>query len=600
MRLYAILASVAALAAVALNYFPVPYQLYIVSALTAIAVLCSVQSWRTSWPALCGVLLLLTYGAFQAVSGYYFFLALSAVCAAIVCWRALPKPLLTEQTIRWHDTLTTLPVTVKRISRGVHKDVAVADVEVGHMLFVGPGETFALDGIIVEGTTSTDESVLTGTAALIDKLSGSKVYAGTINVSGKIVMRVTALPQHSVVYTLHGHAKEVSLPQAPLVELTETKAKKFGTTFVIAALIGGAVWAFFGVEAGILHGAAALLILYPVALQAGARKHYQELITNYTQEGVLIRDATTVEKLATLNTVVFDKTGILTKGDLQVENVVSYKPYTQQQVLNLAATVASQNNHVVSRTILYFARSLGAMSLQKVEDFTEYGAKGMSGIVNGKKVLVGTAALIEHHTFTVPVDSIKLKEEGKTVVYVAVDKDLIGYVALHDSLRDNAKDVIHMLKPHYRTVLVSGDDEDTAVAFARSAGMHEIIPADTQQERADEIKRLQDKEKIVAFVSTGMHDEIVRKQANASLAIGAQHVTDITSHDAVLLRPDLALIPKLLLSCKEFVRAVHHRAKASYWYHVVVLIAVLLIPSLPVLPLVAALMSTAFSYIAKV
>jgi P-type Cu+ transporter len=362
------------------------------------------------------------------------------------------------------------------------------------------------------------------------------------------------------------------------------------------AVLGGLAWFYFGLEAAVMHIAAALFVVYPIAMQVGSRQRYQELVTMYTKEGVLIRDATTVEKLSTINTVVFDKTGILTKGDLQVDHVISYKPYTQQQVLNLAATVESLSNHVVSRTIVYFARSLGAMSLQKVENFTEYGGKGVSGVVNGKRVLAGNAAFIEQHTLTVPVDSMKLKEEGKAVVYVAVENELIGYIALHDSLRDNAKDVIHALKPHYRSVLISSDDEDVAVAFARSAGMHEIIPAETQQERADEIKRLQGKEKVVAFVSTGIREELVRKQADASLAIGAQHVTDITSHDAVLLRPDLGLVPRLLLSCKEFVATMHKKARATYVYHAVALTVMLVLPTMFFLPVIAAALGTVFSY----
>jgi cation transport ATPase len=393
-----------------------------------------------------------------------------------------------------------IPSTARRITRRVEQEVPTSDLTVEQLVLVQPHEFFPADGVITEGTTSVDERSITGAEQPVEKLPSSRVYAGTQNVSGKVLVRLTAVGDNTIARRIETFMQR---QQAQRSEPVSFFAR--ATQFMRRAPDTN------------------------VQLQALAEK------------GIFVAGSEVLQKLRSVDTLVFDKTGIITTGAMHVMHVVSFKPYTQQQVLNTAAALEAHSKHLTARAVVHFARVHGASALQRVDEVKEEPGLGVSGKLNGKVVFVGNAAFLQRKKVKIPKEALEHKAEGETVVYVVSGKDVLGYLALSNSLKSNVKTVMHELKKHYRVIMLSGDHQDTAAAIGLQANMHEVIAEVRAEKREEEIAALQRKGKTVAYI-TALH---TTRMADVTITMGTRAAF---SGDVSILHGDLESIHQLFHS----------------------------------------------------
>jgi cation transport ATPase len=386
-----------------------------------------------------------------------------------------------------------IPNTARRIVRGVEKEVPVNEITPDQLVLVKPEEYFPVDGIITEGATTVDEKLITGFEA-VEKFPSSRVYAGTKNNASKVIVRTTATADNTL----------LSRIQIFMQRQQDTPKPKKG--------------------------------LFAKFLRKPDTNH--ETLKILSQQGIFVASEQILDKLRKVDTIVFDKTGIITTGAKHVVHVVSFKPYTQQQVLNITAAIESHSAHLTAKSIVSFARLHGAVALQPVEEFKEELGIGVSGKINGKTVVVGPAALFQKKKIRIPKEAFSHKEEGETVIYIAMDKEILGYIALNNPVKKNAKEILQTLKQHRRVVMLTGEHEETAAAIAKQVAMNEVIADVRASKREDEIVALQKKGRSVAYV-TAINST---RKADVTITMGTRAAF---SGDVTILHGDLEAIKTL-------------------------------------------------------
>jgi P-type Cu+ transporter len=347
-----------------------------------------------------------------------------------------------------------IPDKARRIIRGIEREIPAAEVTPDTLLLVLKDERFPADGVITEGTTMVDERIVTGMDD-VEKFPSSRVYAGTANKGGRVVVRATAVGEQTLLRRI-----ELFTQQQGTIQ----EKKGFFSKF------------------------------FP-------KRAVTETLAALREKGIFAANADVIQALRSVDTIVFDKTGIITTGAKHVMHVVSFKPYTQQQLLNTAAAVEAHSNHLTAKAIVSFARLHGASALQRVDDFKEEPGLGVTGKIGDKTIIAGSAALLQKKKIKVPKEALEHKSEGETVIYVASGKEVLGYIALNNPVKKDAKEALAALKPDYRVILLTGEHEETAAAIAQKVAMHEIIADVRPEKREEHIAALQKKGKRVAYVT---------------------------------------------------------------------------------------------------
>ena len=429
--------------------------------------------------------------------------------------------------------------TAEVLRDDVYVQIPLEQVKVGDLIRVRPGEKIAVDGTVLEGETSIDESMVTGESIPVDKSVGDAVIGSTINNSGTIIFRAEKVGSETMLAQIVDFVKKAQTSRAPIQDLTDKISGIFVPAVVILGLLTFWIWFVFLGESfvtSLLYGVAVLIIACPCALGLATPTALMVGTGRSAKMGILLKNGTVLQEIQKVQTVVFDKTGTLTEGKPVVTDVIG----DEREVLSLAASLEDVSQHPLAQAIVNRASELG-ISLYPVENFQALHGKGVTGDINGKQVLLGNAKLLDD--LAIPHDYQErfdlLEKEAKTVVFLSVDGQLKGLIALQDVPKENAKEAIAKLKKRgLRTVMLTGDNAGVAHAIAEQIGIEEVIANVLPEEKAHEIHKLQKNGKL-AFVGDGINDAPALSVADVGIAMGSGTDIAIESADLVLTTNNL-------------------------------------------------------------
>ena len=454
------------------------------------------------------------------------------------------------------------PQTARVLRDEIATEIPVEQVKVGDVISVIAGETVPVDGTILEGETSIDQSVMTGESIPVDKAAGDTVSSGTINQFGTFIMRADSISENSSLQRMVRLAEEAEENKAPIV----TAADRWATWLVVIALSCAIItWIVTGqfmraVTVLVVFCPCAFILATPTAVLAG--------IGNAAKYGIVVRSGDAVERLSTIKRVAFDKTGTITYGKPQVTAFVSVdKAYSDNGILRIAALAEQKSEHPLGKAIWDAYEKSGGKN-EAISDFRVIAGQGISAVVDGKTVRAGKEGFMKEQGVDISACSDACKPEldkGATAVYIATDKTLIGFIALRDTVREDAKATIEKLKSIGITpMLLTGDNEQAASAIAGNVGINDVRANLLPEEKMNIIKSYSVGADPICMIGDGVNDALALTSADAGIAMGGIG-SDIAveSADAVLVSDDIKRLPYLFNLMQKVMRKVHVNIIAS-------------------------------------
>jgi P-type Cu+ transporter len=443
------------------------------------------------------------------------------------------------------------PKTARRLSTdGTETDVPLSEIMVGDRLRVRPGEKVPVDGLVLEGNSSVDESMVTGESISIEKTADAKVVGGTINGNGSFVMKAERVGSETLLAQIVKMVSEAQRTRAPIQRLADKVASYFVPAVLAVAVITFAVWAMAGPQPRFAHAlinaVAVLIIACPCALGLATPMSIMVGTGRGASLGILVRNAEALETLEKVTTLVVDKTGTLTEGKPRLSSVVTSESFNETWVLQAMASLEKASEHPLAAAILAGAKDK-QLELLPVTNFAALTGKGVSGTLQGKRVAAGNAALMRDigaQPEALEQQAEVLRRDGQTVMFLAWDGRLAGLVAVADPIRDSARQAIAELKQEgIKVVMVTGDNRTTAAALAQKLGIDfeaEVLPA----QKAEVVKRMQMQGAIVAMAGDGVNDAPALAQAQVGIAMGTGTDVAMESGSIILVKGDLRGILK--------------------------------------------------------
>lgn len=425
--------------------------------------------------------------------------------------------------------------------------VPLDQVKVGDIIRVKPGEKIPVDGVIVDGSTTIDESMVTGESMPVTKKKGDNVVGSTINTNGTFTFKATKVGSDTMLSQIVDLVKKAQTSHAPIQNLTDKISNIFVPAVLIIAIITFVVWYVFlnaPLVTALLFAVSVVVIACPCALGLATPTALMVGTARSAKMGVLIKNGEVLEEVSDINTVVFDKTGTITVGKPQVTDIVGDK----DKVLTIAASLEENSEHPLATAIVKKAKE-DKIALAKVTNFAAIEGKGVRASYNGKTAFVGSDKLLEDISISQEMkdQAIKLQKEAKTVVYVGLGKEIIGLVAIQDVPKPSSKAAIAELKKRgLKTVMLTGDNQNVAEAIGKEVGIDQVIAGVLPTEKAAEIEKLQNEGNKVAFVGDGINDAPALSTANVGIAMGSGTDIAIESGGIVLVQNDLMGVVRAL------------------------------------------------------
>ena len=468
--------------------------------------------------------------------------------AGEVAWIMALGALLEDWTVErakkgLRNLINLTPQTGRRITDETEEVIPVDEIRLGDTLRILPGESVPVDGEIIKGTSSLDQSIMTGESLPIDKEVGDEVFCGTMNLYGAIDIKATSLGENSSLQKLIDLVKAADEKQAP----TQRIADKWATWLVPVALaIAIAAWIVTG---NIERGVTVLVVFCPCALILATPTAIMAAIGQATKYGVLIKSGEALETLGGLNTLVFDKTGTLTYGNLEVSDVISIKDdLPSEELLKIVASCEKLSEHPLAKAIVKNAKE-AQINIEEPQDFKMYPGKGVTCTNSYGKVYAGNSKFLSEYNIDVDVDCQmdKLKHEGKASIIVALNGEVIGLIGLSDVIREDSKDMIEKLHDlGTETILLTGDNSETANYFAGQVGIGKVFGNLLPEEKLSWIEKLKSEGRKVCMIGDGVNDAPALKTADVSVAMGSVGSdVAIEAADIALLGDDIGKIPYL-------------------------------------------------------
>jgi len=466
------------------------------------------------------------------------------------------------------------PKTALVIRDGEETEIPVEDVQVGDLILVRPGERVPVDGIIRQGYSSIDESMITGESIPVEKKVGDEVISATINKTGSFQFEATKVGKDTTLARIIRLVDEAQGSKAPVQRLADVIASYFVPIVIGIAIITFIIWYFVGpapaLTFALLNFVAVLIIACPCALGLATPTAIMVGTGKGAENGVLIRSAEALERSHKIRTVLLDKTGTLTQGEPEVTDVIASPSSSQQEVLRLAASAERGSEHPLGEAIVK-ASSEKKLELFPASDFTAIPGHGVEAAVGKKKLLLGNLKLIKDRGLSLnrlEEEANRLWEEGKTVMFLALDSQVVGIIAVADTLKPNAKEALEeMHKMGVETVMLTGDNQRTAEAIAREAGVDRVRAEVLPEHKAQEVKKLQDEGKVVAMVGDGINDAPALAQADIGIAIGTGTDVAMETGDVTLISGDLGGIVTAISLSKHTMRTIKQNLFWAFAYN---------------------------------
>ena len=439
------------------------------------------------------------------------------------------------------------PKTARRINTdGSEEDVPLNHVHVGDLLRVRPGEKVPVDGVVTEGSSAVDESMLTGEPVPVTKRAGDGLIGATMNTSGALVMRSEKVGAATMLSQIVQMVANAQRSKAPMQRMADVVAGKFVVVVVLIAIATFFVWGFFGPEPswvfGLINAVAVLIIACPCALGLATPMSVMVATGRAATQGILFRDAGAIEKMREVGTLIVDKTGTLTEGKPAFDTAVADSGYTPDEVLRLAASLDQGSEHPLADAIVRAARDKG-LSLTKADDFESGSGIGVRGTVEGKHLVLGNTALMQQEnvaTDALKADAERLRSEGGSVMHLAVDGRLAGILAVTDPIKATTADAIKTLHDSgLRIVMATGDGLTTARAVGAKLRIDEVHGEVKPADKLALVERLQKEGHVVAMAGDGINDAPALAKADVGIAMGTGTDVAMNSGQITLVKGDL-------------------------------------------------------------
>jgi Cu+-exporting ATPase len=491
--------------------------------------------------------------------------------------------------------------TARRIRPdGAEEDIPLTDVHVDDMLRVRPGEKVPVDGIVTEGRSSVDESMLTGEPIPVEKVAGARLIGATINGTGSLVMRAEKIGSQTVLSQIVQMVAQAQRSRAPMQRLADVVARWFVLVVLAIAILTAIVWWFVGPEPrgayAVLNAVSVLIIACPCALGLATPMSIMVASGRAATSGVLFRNAEALETMRRVDTLIVDKTGTLTLGRPVFAQAIAVPPLAEDDVLRVAASIDQGSEHPLADAIVEAARSRG-LQLSKAEQFESATGIGVRGIVDGRAVVLGNTALLKEagvDPAALATDAERLRADGASVIFLAVDGRLAGALAVNDPIKESTPGAIEALHAAgIRIVMATGDGPTTAQAVARRLGIDEVHGEVRPQDKADLVAQLQREGRRVAMAGDGINDAPALARADVGIAMGTGTDVAMSSAHVTLVKGDLRGIARARQLSEATVRNMYENLLFALVYNAlgVPVAAGALYPFLGVLlsPLIAAL-----------
>lgn len=470
---------------------------------------------------------------------------------------ALLEDLTVQKAKSGIENLVKLTPKQARIIRD-NKEIMINadDIEIGDIVRVIVGETIPVDGVIIKGQGSIDESIMNGESLPVDKYVGDDVLSGTINQYSTFDIKATKTSQDSSLKRMIKLVKEADSKKAPIVSLTD----RWATWIVVIALVSSI--GTYLVTHQILRSVTILVVFCPCALVLATPTAIMASIGNASKYGMLIKGGDVVERLSKIKNIAFDKTGTLTYGKLSVVEYKSFNPeYDDEALLKILASVEAYSEHPLGKAIISYYKENNE-ELLDIQNFTVNPGKGITANLGEKSILVGNLKLIKDVDINLNKDIINISEEftkkGCTVIYLSIDNKLIGYVALSDILREEAKEVISYIKSQkINPVILTGDNKNSAQNIASIVGIDDIHPSLLPEDKMNIIKNLEDSKSSTCMIGDGVNDALALKYSSVGISMGAiGSDIAIEASDIALASDDIKNIPYLLYLSKKTMKTI--------------------------------------------
>ena len=490
------------------------------------------------------------------------------------------------------------PKTAKILKDGQEIEVPISELGVGSVVIVRPGEKVPVDGVIVEGDSEIDESMVTGESMPVHKTVGGAVIGSTINKFGTFTFRATKIGKDTVLSQIIKMVEEAQGSKAPIQRLADLVSSYFVPVVFVIAILTFITWLFFGpvpaFNFALINFVAVLIIACPCALGLATPMAIMVASGSAAAKGILIKDATSLEIANKINTVILDKTGTLTQGKPQLTDIIAFENGKTAEVLELAASLEQRSEHPLAKAILQYATSLDQKSshsldkaimdeakkekieLYKLEDFKAISGKGLRGFlqIQSQRVeaYLGNRALMADIGLDVSPYEEKIKKlegEGKTVMVLVVDKQIKGALAVADVLKKESIEAIKILKNNNIDVwMLTGDNNLTAHAIAHQVGIENVMSEVLPDKKSEKVRELQKQGKIVAMVGDGINDAPALTQANVGIAMGEGTDIAMESANITLMRGDLMLVPEVIDLSKRTMRIIKQNLFWAFFYNI--------------------------------
>lgn len=491
--------------------------------------------------------------------------------------------------------------TARLVRDGREMEVPVDEVQVGDIVLVRPGEKIPVDGVVIEGRSTVDESMLTGESLPVEKGPGDTVIGATLNKQGFLRFEATKVGKETALAQIIRLVEEAQGSKAPIQRLADQVSAVFVPVVILIATITFLIWYFVGDPGDLTHAlinmVAVLVIACPCALGLATPTAVMVGTGKGAEMGILFRNSEALERLGRVNVIVLDKTGTLTQGQPQVTDVVTLDAWDADTLLRLAASVEKGSEHPLGEAIWAEATRRG-WTLDEIAAFQAFAGEGVQAEVNGRQVRVGNARWMERYglnlTTAQPVVE-HLQLEAKTAMLVAVDGVIAGVIAVADTLKEGALEAVQeMRRMGLRVMMLTGDNPRTAQAIARKVGVDEVLAEVLPEGKSGEIKKLQAMGNLVAMVGDGVNDAPALAQADVGIAIGSGTDVAMATAPVTLISGDLRGVPRAIRLSRRTLRTIKQNLFWAFFYNVILIPAAALGYLSPILAAAAMSFSSVF------
>ena len=468
------------------------------------------------------------------------------------------------------------PRTARVVRNGEEMDIPIEQVGLGETLRVRPGEKIAVDGVLLEGHSTLDESMLTGEPIPVEKSVGSEVVAGTMNQTGSFLFRATRIGRDTALAQIIKSVRQAQSSKPEIARLADKISGVFVPAVVVLSVLTFFMWYAFGPDPSLgyafVTSMTVLVIACPCALGLATPISVMVAVGRAAQSGILIRKGDALQTAGKLTCLILDKTGTVTEGKPTVSTVEAIDDYTEEQVLQLAASIESGSEHPLAASILSAAENKH-IKLEKVNNFEAIAGFGVTAFINEQRVFFGNKALMDTKgiKFTRYNNRLeKLSALGQTPMLLAVDDKIVGIIAVSDPIKKDSAQAVQRLKNQgLRIIMVTGDNQITAHAIAKQAGISEVRAQVLPQDKAAVVKELQQQGEIVGMVGDGINDAPALAQADVGLAIGTGTDVAIESADVVILQGSLLKVPEVIELSKATVINIKQNLIGAFFYNTI-------------------------------